>query len=338
MKTDKTHKLLKERRQNALAFSDYSVFDETPNTFSLSDLSKNVSRDNNLEREILTWAVSTLKRSSYGSEFIKEAATSGWSLSIAERGEYDFHLDMIQKQITLDDSGLSLESLAKSDYFKNLLLVSLVRALRDVWHEKRHGSADEIYGPEHILLAERIRAADCDVTAIAVAWELKNNGYGDLWRHLIGSEDSDLPKTFSNAFESSNHEGAKYKAMAEIFRQWFASESRVNDCDHETLEYMDSVIVTNPGMNPFGEDRLQSWSIEAFSCLPEKIAYLQKMGDEILRNPLYAGMCDEINQQHFSQILRDVKVVTVHDVPFRSKSLAEKIFPDGEFTKDSVSS
>ena len=70
------------------------------------------------------------------------------------------------------------------------------------------------------------------------------------------------------------------------------------------------------------------------SCLPDKTAYLQEQGHEILRDPFYSGLGDPINQAHFMQILKDIKIVRVNDVPFTDAELAAKIFPNGEFTPD----
>ena len=55
---------------------------------------------------------------------------------------------------------------------------------------------------------------------------------------------------------------------------------------------------------------------------------------DIMRNPKYAGLNDEINQAHFMQILYDLKVTLVQDVPFRGADLAGKIFPNGQFTPE----
>ena len=60
---------------------------------------------------------------------------------------------------------------------------------------------DESFGPEAILMLERVRAADCHVLAILVAWELRGEGHNHLWRHLIGSEAGDMAMAFSKYLE-----------------------------------------------------------------------------------------------------------------------------------------
>ncbi|MCB1784530.1 MAG: hypothetical protein KDI13_11120, partial [Alphaproteobacteria bacterium] len=51
-----------------------------------------------------------------------------------------------------------------------------------------------------------------------------------------------------------------------------------------------------------------------------------------LKDPFYAGLNDAINQSHIAQILYDLKVTYVQNVPFRDAELALRIFPDGQFT------
>ena len=216
------------------------------------------------------------------------------------------------------------------------MLVSLIRALRDVWQEKRHGAFDEDYGAEEVLMLERTRAADLDIMAVLVGWELRSEGHGGLWRHLIGSEDGDIAMRFSGYMERDPSSQFNGKALAEAFTQWFRDERRVNAADHETLNYLDSVIQYHEDEKAlaFGNKKLTPVGIEVLSCLSDKTAYLQHRGQEILSNPLYAGLLDSINQAHFAQIIYDLRVTSVQGVPFRNAVLAEMIFPGGEFTAE----
>ena len=285
-------------------------------------------------KDILNWCLSTLLSSPTARLLVKEAAAEGWMISISDREGYDFHLDVAERQIILDDNGLSATALGRSDYFRNVLMVSLVRALRDVWQEKRHGGFDETYGPQEILMLERVRAADCDVMSILVAWELRGEAQGDLWRHMIGSEDGDLAMAFSGHLERNPASNFSGGALRTSFNQWYQSKERVNRCDHETLEYMDSLVRECTNTNPFGDKKLTPVGVEVLSCMPDKTAYLQGRGKEIMSDPFYAGLDEHINQTHLTQILYDIKVVRVQSVPFRDAGLASKIFPNGEFTRE----
>lgn len=186
---------------------------------------------------------------------------------------------------------------------------------------------DEHYRPEHIMTMERVRAADCDVVSVLVGWELRGAGHGDLWRHLIGAGNGDMAMIYAGHLERDPSSGYNGYALAATFRQWFRDKERVNACDHDTLEYMDDVLGCGVDQDPFGRKKPSRMNIEVLSCLPDKTAYLQGMGGEILSDPLYCGMDDPINQSHLFHILYDLEAIVVRDVPFRDAGLAKKIFP-----------
>lgn len=163
--------------------------------------------------------------------------------------------------------------------------------------------------------------------AVVVAWELRAEGSPELWRHLMASEEGDMAMIFLGYLERNPYSSSLHESMQAAFTQWYRQEERVRACDHETLDYMDTLMAEYAHKDVFGAQRLQSAGIEVFSCLPDKSAYLQDMGREIMIDPFYSGLDDEINQAHFVQILHDLKVTYVEGVPFRDKALAEKIFP-----------
>lgn len=285
--------------------------------------------------QILTWAVSVLLASPSARKMIDEATDQGWSLGLEPLGGHDFHLDVPEKQIILDTHGLLIAALGRSEYFCNCILISLTRGLRDIWQEKRYGAFDEIYTAESVLTLERVRAADLDVLAILIAWELRSAGFGGLWRHIIGSADGDMALVYAQYLERTPGAIHSGKALQLCFAQWFAEPARIQSCDHETLNMLDDILLQRQGIEPvFGAQKATPIAIEKLSCLPDKTAYLQGFGPEILADPKYAGLGDPVNQSHFVQIMHDSKAVRVHDVPFRSAALAAKIFPNGQFTSE----
>ncbi len=286
------------------------------------------------QNEILDKCFARLSNSPNARAMINEIMRDGWRITISDQGDYDFHIDVKDKEIILNNAGFSDGSLRASQYFQNLLMVSLIQALRDVWQEKRHGGFYEYYGPEHVLMLERTRAADCDVMAVLVAWELRSAGAPELWRHMIGSEDGDIAMAFSGCLERAPYSAFSNEALLAAFNQWHRCAARVKACDHETLNYMDLLIEENAQKDVFGNERLSAVDVEVLSCLPDKTAYLQGAGREIMVDPFYAGLEDPINQSHFAQIMYDLKVTYVQSVPFRDKALAAKIFPGGHFTNE----
>ncbi|MCB1651678.1 MAG: hypothetical protein KDI46_06465 [Alphaproteobacteria bacterium] len=285
--------------------------------------------------DILCWIVRSALESPMAARMLEEAKDEGWSVALedlsGDQGQGpDFHLDVPERLIVLNDSGLMLAALGRSQYFCNSLLISFVRALRDVWQEKRHGGFNALYGPEAVLMLERVRSADMDVMAVLCAWELRSLGHGGIWRHLIGSDMGDLAMRFSTYLERHPADASLHGALEAAFTQWFRSEERMDACDHEILEDMDGLMkACESAEEAFGTERLQSQGIEILSCLPDKTAYLQGRGREILNAPLYSGMNDAVNQAHLMQIMNDLKTVRVQGVAFRSRALADKIFPGG---------
>ena len=281
--------------------------------------------------DILSWCVNVLAASPCARQMVREAIEKNWCIALDDLHGGEYCIDVERKLLLLDNNALIPSALGRSNYFRNLMLVTLSKALRDIWQEKRHGGLDEIYRADYLLLMERIRAADCDVLSILIGWELRSEGYPELWRHLIGSENGDMAMIFSNHLERSPSGHFDNSALFQTFKQWFSSQSRVNACDHDILEYMDDILGSSQTHNPFGRKKPGKINIEVLSCLPDKTAYLQGLGQEILSNPLYSAMDDVINQTHLFHILYDLEATIVQNVPFRSQDLARKIFPEDFF-------
>lgn len=96
----------------------------------------------------LAQTLNIISLSPVGAALIKEAAENGWSIVLDDLQECEFSIDVEQKLIELDHHGLKAEGLMRSAYFGNMALINLVKALRDIYHEKRHGSFDFLFGPK----------------------------------------------------------------------------------------------------------------------------------------------------------------------------------------------
>lgn len=279
-------------------------------------------------RAVLSWCLGAIDASPTGRQLLEEACAPGWRAGLNDLSGKDFYLDIPQKIMLIDNRGLAPRALAGSGYFRHALLINMIRALRDIWQEKRHGGFDDKYGPEGVLLLERVRAADGDVMAALVAWELRGAGRPEIWRYLVGTEEGDIALAFSNYLEKHPSSLFNGKALAHAFRQWYRAPERINGCDHETLEYLDEVLAEG-GPETFGRRTVSPAAVEVLSCLPDKTAYLQGQGRAILQDPAYYGLSDPINQTHLFHIMYDMEVVRVGHVPFRDEKLARLIFPDG---------
>ncbi len=278
-------------------------------------------------RDVLAWCVSMLECSPSARLMLREAAEKDWMISLEDLNGGDYCIDVDQKMLILDNNALVPSALGRSSYFRNVTLVTLTKALRDIWQEKRHGGFDELYSPDYLLLMERVRAADLDVLSVLVAWELRSEEFSDLWRHMIGSEVGDMAMSYMGHLTRDPSAQFNGLALQVCFKQWFKCADRLKRCDHDALEYMDDVIAGADECNPFGKKKPAKLNIEMLSCLPDKTAYLQGQGADIMADPTYSSVDDDINQSHLMHIMHDLEAIIIADVPFRDAALARKIFP-----------
>lgn len=283
--------------------------------------------------DALDWCEAVLLCSPSASVMLEEFYNEGWEFTLADLGEVNFAIEE-QRLVSLNNYGFEGAALFASHYFRHNVLVSMVQALRDVWQDKRLEGAELEYKAEDLMMVERVRSADLDVMSVLVGWELRQDGHPEIWRHLIGGEEGDIALAFSHTMERgtvrvSDGETFAKEALVAAFRQWFAQDERVNVSDRAALDYIDGLIESCPaGEQALGGAALSPARLEILSCLPNKRAYLRGMGDEILRDPSFAGLRDEINQSHLLHIAYDLNVTYRGGVPFRNAELASKIFPE----------
>lgn len=281
------------------------------------------------DEDILIWAISALKNSPIARQILKEATDKNWCVTLEDREGGDYCMNVEQRLLILDNGGMSANALARSEYFLNRLLITMSKALRDTWQEKRYGGFDEDYGPEDVILMERVRAADLDIVSVLIAWELRTGDYEGCWCHLAGSETGDLAMAFSSYLERQPAAALDLRqALLAAFKQWFNETSRIDACDHDTLEYLDEVLSASELVNPFGNKRPGKMNIEMLSSLPGGAAYLQGQGTEILKASTFIAMSNDINSAHLAHIVKDIETITIDSISFRDPDLARKFFPE----------
>ncbi len=308
------------------------VYDTWQDTWPLDDLLHDIYSQNfESEYDALAFGVQQLQQSKTTKAFILDAMNAGWEMGLCDLGGNAFHIDVPLKKIIINNNGLSASAIMRNAHFREGLLMTIVRALRDGWHEKRHGGFDEKFNAESILMLERVRAADCDVMVVLAAWELRALGHADLWRHVLASDEGDLAIAFGCILEKETGNYAVHKALHAAFDQWYNVADRIVLCDHASLEYIDEVLRNGMVLDTH---RAESADVEVLGCLPDRTTYLQGEGTNILRAPTYAGLQDVVNQTHFMQIVHDLKSTTVQGVAFSDSTLAAKIFPNGRMTPE----
>ena len=285
------------------------------------------------EFDILLWAARMIDHSPTARALCADADSNGWSIGLTDLNNEGFYIDSDARTIYLDHFQLLPDALGRSAYFRNIVLTTFIRSLRDVWHDERLQDSFSLYAPEQLLMQERIRAADCDTAAILCGWELRGAGFAEVWRHLLGSEEGDMAIIFTRFLERDPGSLFSGAALAYAFRQWYADTSRVDGVDHDTLEMMDDMMMDHEGINPFGTGRINASDIEKMTRLPDGSVYLSGLGDGVLRDPFFAGLNDPVNQTHLFHLMYDLEVVMVNNVPFRDSKLARKIFPQADMVR-----
>lgn len=281
------------------------------------------------DEDALLWCVDMLSFSPSAFAHLRYAMGNAWSVGLSDLGGSGFSLDMNEKVILIDRNGMEAAALSRSSFFRTNIMFSFIRALRDLWQEGRMEGAERVYAPESFLILSRLRAADMDVFALLCAWELRQDGHGVVWRHMIGSPEGDMALAFGRKTERSGTTELFWaKALTASFMQWFGEEDRVKSTDHDSLEFLDDVLRGAGRGSPFGKGRIGSELVESLSLLPDGTRYLAGQGRAILADPTFHDMQDEVNQAHLLHIMCDLDVIRVGNVPFRDAGLARRIFPD----------
>lgn len=288
------------------------------------------------DRDVLAWLTWMMAESPTGRALYQVAKESGWQLCFEDLQDGCYILDVSKKRLILDHFGLKPSALGRSVFFRHTMLAAFCRALRDIWHEETYTDALDTLAPDHVLIWERVRAADTDTVALLMGWELRASGYGALWRHMMGSVTGDMAMIYAQMMDRAPRSQFDGTALAYAFRNWYGDEERVDGCDHMVLELMDerlqeTKLEVSRGKQPkdtFGQNRIDPVMLESLSLLPDGTRYLAGLGATIMQDPFFAGLKDPINQAHFYQILHDQEAVRINEVPFRDRKLARQIFPD----------
>lgn len=285
------------------------------------------------DRDVLTWCAMMAGESPLVRALMLDAEDHGWSVGLDHLGREGYYIDVAERLILIDRFGMNVDALGRSAFFRNALLTTFIRALRDVWHENRLDGSEEDFAPDQYLMLERVRAADCDTVTILAGWELRGAGFAEIWRHILGSDEGDMATIFTRFLERDPGALFNGAVLAYTFRQWYADTARVDASDHETLEVLDDVFLNDDITPSFGADKVTPAVIEGLAILPDGTAYLSGLGDGILKDPFFAGLSDPINQTHLFHIMYDMEVVMVNNVPFRDADLARLIFPEGDLVR-----
>jgi hypothetical protein len=279
------------------------------------------------DADLIGWICAMAAESPTSRALLHGAEKPGWSVRFDATSQNGYDIDRAARGIVIDHHGFSANALARSGYYRNILLLTFIKALRAVWHEDEGHYFLRTHRPDAALMLARARAADIEAVSILAAWELRAAGHADIWRALLGSEEGDMAMIFTRALESDASGFYDGSVLTRCFCQWYGDQSRIAMTDHATLEEMDGLL-KKEGADIVGQEPLRARDIENLSRLPAGKPYLAGMGKNLCTDPYFMALEDPINESHLFQISYDSRAVMVEGVPFRDARLARLIFPD----------
>lgn len=250
-----------------------------------------------------------------------------WQVRFEYLDHYGYDIDEDGKFLTLSTYGLMPEQALKSPYFSPQIILSLVESLRMARHIEWLDGSLERYHPESIMRIGRICMADTATQLVAFAWATREAGHKDIWKTLLCGDYADMAAEYQNVMEQQSPETdmtvLRGVALARTFKQWFFGHDRVTECDHNTLDLIDAMLVDQKMP---GNDYLEPTAITCLTLRGGGVSsYIDTaMRSDIMDNPLYSAVTDPINQAHLMQIIHDMYTVSIGSVAFRDTELAAR--------------
>ena len=201
--------------------------------------------------------------------------------------------------------------------------------MRAVWHLDTGVRPGRDLAIHDQVTWNRMVQADYDTSLLVIAWELREAGLVDLWRHLLGSSDlGNLTILFTAMMEANPRNLSLKDMMGRLVSCWLEDKASLTMTDHRTLETLDHYMLSPGAGRPFGTRRLETSDLLRLSILPDESIYLLPFAASILDTPTRSQMPDPINQAHLTHILKDLAELRVVQAGFRDRDLARKFFPD----------
>lgn len=262
-------------------------------------------------------------------DFIMDETPCAWTIDFDDLNNSPYHLDIDETRITLHNFGLKTDHLLASPYFRPQVVLALVEAMRMARHMEWLDGSWGDYNPETLLMIGRLCEADVQTHKILVAWNAKiEDDNHVLWKHILCGDQSSMAVAFITAMETLMSKGmdediALKKSMAVAFNSWFGDVDIVRACDHDTLNMLDDMVMSN---HQFGTKKLQRNLLTCLTIMGnENTTYLDRfLQDDILKNPYYSALNDEINQSHLMQIMMDMNTISVGGIKFHDPALAAR--------------
>jgi len=254
-----------------------------------------------------------------------------WDFTYDDLDDAAYHIDADDHVITLNSYGLKPAAAMASTYFRPRIELALIESLRMARHHEWLDDVMTDFSPSSHVMINRVCEADVQAHKILTAWMARadTDNDGILWKHILCGADADMAMAFRTGLETlmaagADDQQAMQKATAMAFNTWFAAPERIRVCDHHILNMMDDIMM-NTAMRP-GTAQLSSKMVACLTALNgTKDSYLDYHHQkDLVKNPYYTSIQDDINKTHLAHIIRDVKTHHAAGLVFQDGALAKR--------------
>ena len=271
--------------------------------------------------DILRWALTRLFESGFARTAAYDARFENWQLAV-DGDATTVDIDDIRKILTLPRHAESPSLLSRQHDAQMAFLFDLAKGLRLIWQDAHLEDAFTDLSPEDTILSERMRAADADLMAVYVAYQLRARGIHDMWRGVLSGDLHAIAITLSECLDFDGSDDGVLEALGFVFQDWFAIDARLIAVDAQTLQDLD--MMERDGTPP---EQMQFDDLIRLSMMPTGFSYLEYSASEILNDEYFARPSNDINTAHLKQIVQERALKMIEEIGFRDMDLARKFFP-----------
>lgn len=313
-------------------YADYDAY-------SLEDLLRIVQEDKRLDvenaatapfstdEEALLWALAHICESGLGRALACDARFEEWALEVDDVDGDRLVIDPQLRIVIIPRGTPSVMALARSLTARFEFLLNLARGLRLIWQDMNGVRSRIDLTADDQIFMERARRADQDIIALRMAWEMREEGLGQFWHHLISGSLGDLADSAASLWSSDSKHAPVSQRLPQIFLGWLASDLLLNEVDSRALDDMDARL-QNSIHDVCGTSFLTPQDLMALGRMPEGGSYLAPLSRTILYVEDLRLMPDPINEAHLQQILEDSGTLLAPALVFQDSELERKFFPN----------
>ena len=144
------------------------------------------------DEDALVWGLSVLCETRLGRDLAYDARFEDWSIEVDDIEQACHIIDPQLRILILPRFSVSPPTLARSQNDRAAFILELARGLRGIWHDMTGVRENFDLTADDQILMSRLRRADHDLCALRMAWDLREQGLGGLWRQIIASQLGDL--------------------------------------------------------------------------------------------------------------------------------------------------